>query len=497
MRFTKQSGQALLITAFALVVLTGFTGLAVDMGTLRYEKRLQQIAADASALAGASEIGYSVLGLSTSAQSAATQNGFTDGSSSDITQCDLSLNSTIAIGTTCVQVNNPPSAVSFGGNTITGGAHAGNSNYVEVLVAKVQPTFFMNIFGVSREAVLARAVATNTGGGAAAGGGCVYTLGTPAAKLKLSSATLGANGNVTINAPTCGIVDNGNFDAVGSVSLLAGSIGVGGQSGLPSQQPTSCSGFTVGTTGVCPSPTLNMPYSGDPIAGKYPIPSNYLPSRGPVKITGGTCNGAGCSPSGQTAITCGSGVCAVPAGTYDDLCIDNNQTVNFGAGLYVLTGASTCSNGIDFNVNASSTVCNSTNADCSGMVASQNAGVTFYLVGSNTANVNGTAQVQLAAPNSGTYAGLLFYQDPAAAIGTNMTLSGNSSSLYQGAIYGPTMTLSFGGNTNFNSGAAYTVIITMEMNTNGGPYINLASNFSGLASGGPLTGLVQWATLVE
>ena len=60
------------------------------------------------------------------------------------------------------------------------------------------------------------------------------------------------------------------------------------------------------------------------------------------------------------------------------------------------------------------------------------------------------------------------------------------------------MTLSFGGNTGFNNGAAYTIIVTMEMNTNGGPNINLASNLSGLTNGGgPLSGLVQWATLVE
>src|SRR5215469_9682420 len=181
MRFNNQSGQALLITAFALVVLAGFAGLAVDMGTLRYQKRLQQSAADAAALAGASELTYS--GISTAAQSAATQNGFTDGSSNDVTQCDVSANATIAIGTTCVQVNHAPSNVTFGGNTVTTN-HNGDSNYVEVLVAKVQPTFFMNIFGVSRESVLTKAVATNTGGGAAAGGGCIYTLGTPAAKLK-------------------------------------------------------------------------------------------------------------------------------------------------------------------------------------------------------------------------------------------------------------------------------------------------------------------------
>jgi uncharacterized membrane protein len=43
----------LYITAAALVVLMGFMGLGLDMGVLRYEKRLQQSAADAAAIAGA------------------------------------------------------------------------------------------------------------------------------------------------------------------------------------------------------------------------------------------------------------------------------------------------------------------------------------------------------------------------------------------------------------------------------------------------------------
>src|SRR5437868_9585661 len=77
MKFTKQSGQVLFGTAAALVVLAGFAGLAIDMGTLRYQRRLQQTAADGAAIAGAQNLafGFGVLGPG---QAAATQNGFTD-----------------------------------------------------------------------------------------------------------------------------------------------------------------------------------------------------------------------------------------------------------------------------------------------------------------------------------------------------------------------------------------------------------------------------------
>ena len=51
-----QGGQALVLTAVALVALLAVMGLAIDMGVLRYDKRLQQTAADAAALAGGTEL---------------------------------------------------------------------------------------------------------------------------------------------------------------------------------------------------------------------------------------------------------------------------------------------------------------------------------------------------------------------------------------------------------------------------------------------------------
>jgi len=41
MKLNKQSGQALVFSALGATVLIGFAGLAIDMGMLRYQKRLQ------------------------------------------------------------------------------------------------------------------------------------------------------------------------------------------------------------------------------------------------------------------------------------------------------------------------------------------------------------------------------------------------------------------------------------------------------------------------
>src|SRR5258707_1315434 len=56
-KLNRQSGQALITVAFGMVVMLGAAGLAVDMGYLRYERRLQQSAADSAALAGADAAG--------------------------------------------------------------------------------------------------------------------------------------------------------------------------------------------------------------------------------------------------------------------------------------------------------------------------------------------------------------------------------------------------------------------------------------------------------
>ena len=58
LRNKRQAGQALVAATFGLVALLGATGLAIDMGYLRYQKLLQQSAADSAALAGAAEIGF-------------------------------------------------------------------------------------------------------------------------------------------------------------------------------------------------------------------------------------------------------------------------------------------------------------------------------------------------------------------------------------------------------------------------------------------------------
>jgi hypothetical protein len=66
-------------------------------------------------------------------------------------------------------------------------------------------------------------------------------------------------------------------------------------------------------------------------------------------------------------------------------------------------------------------------------------------------NVNGGATLNLTAPNSGTYSGVLFYQDRLGSGNTTNLLNGNASSVIQGAIYFPSETLQFNGTTGMNT----------------------------------------------
>ena len=72
----NEKGQVLVTAAVGLVVLLGFAGLGVDVGVMRYQKRLQQTAADGAAVAGAVDLSFGST-PTTGARNRASQNGYT------------------------------------------------------------------------------------------------------------------------------------------------------------------------------------------------------------------------------------------------------------------------------------------------------------------------------------------------------------------------------------------------------------------------------------
>lgn len=404
MRRKSEAGQALAVTVVAMVALIGFAGLGVDMGMLRYEKRLQQNAADAAAIAGANDLAFpSSGGVVAAAQNASAQNGFVDNGGGQVSDCG----SGAAVGTVCVQVKNPPLS---GPHTSGPGA----ANYVEVLVASVQPTYFMRILGINSEGVTARAVAWSQGSGS--NNGCVYTLG---------SSPFGILGNGSLQAQNCSIMDNGTLDAGVNV-LNALSVGVSGL--LGNGTPATADPFSQ-LTPLCPSPCVG----GTPIN----IPNSGTFSENPgtyssISITGATTG--------------------------------NGPTVTFSPGSYIITGG--------FSITGNATI--------------SGTGVTFYFTNGATINASGGGSLldfQLAAPTSGPYAGILFFQDPNDT--SPPLLGGDNSSQFGGVLYFPKAALTLLASSTIG------VIDAQSLTLSGSPTINL----QGLPLG--TNTVKQVATLVE
>lgn len=400
-RLKDESGQSLVVAALAMTCLMGFVALAADVGVMSRERRLVQTAADSGAIAGASELGFA--DVTAAARADATKNGFTDGTN----------------GATVV-VNIGPAT----------GPHAGNTNYIEVIVSRSEPTFFMRVFGRSAMTVAARAVASKGGAG-----GCVYTLSpTGASNPNLSGADFYIAGSANISAPTCGIIDNSNSSKAlsinGSVVLTAKSIGVvGGYS--PS-----------GSIVVNPTPITGIAPTSDPLAS-LPQPSVSPP----------------CPATSRT----GSTNTTLNPGCFGGLTIGGSAIVHLNPGLYVINGS----------------------LDISGSTTITGTGVTLYITGGGAVNLHGSESMTLTAPTTGTYNGILFFQDRSDSSPFNFT--GSAIMNLQGIFYFPNSDVTFAGSV---SGSIYTDFVTKTFSDTGSVVWH---DYATLTSNSPLTsvGLVE------
>jgi Flp pilus assembly protein TadG len=141
----RDGGYVVIAVAGFLVVFCGILGLTADVGMLYFQKGHMQAAADSAAIAAARELwrGNTTL-VESAARDDATVNGYTDSVS----------------GATVTVARQP-----------TSGTYNGNSNYIQVIVGRAEPTFFMKVLGTSSVNVNARAVA-----GLDSSDKCIYLL---------------------------------------------------------------------------------------------------------------------------------------------------------------------------------------------------------------------------------------------------------------------------------------------------------------------------------
>jgi Flp pilus assembly protein TadG len=144
-------------------------------------------------------------------------------------------------------------------------------------------------------------------------------------------------------------------------------------------------------------------------------------------------------------------------GTYCGGISLNSGNITLNPGVYILTGPLSINSG-----------------------SFSGSGVTIYFTGNGQAQFNGSNSINLVAPTSGTYAGILFFQDPADT--RTAALNGDSTSVFQGALYFPGATLQLNGSNI----AAYTIIDAGSLQMNGSYAVN--DDYSSLPGGSPVQG---------
>lgn len=187
------------------------------------------------------------------------------------------------------------------------------------------------------------------------------------------------------------------------------------------------------------------------------------------------------SLNGGGNVTCPGGFC-----TYTSISLQGNGTVNFAPGVYTINGAGGFS--------------------CNGTPTITGTGVTFYFTNVATYNCEGNDTTQLSAPSSGTYQGVLMFEDPqdcncgsggcdngVTSCGPGPAVGGNTGSYYNGILYFPNDLITFfGNNVSYATGA----VISDSLALSGNPTVNL-QGAAGIPGGLPPSFTLANATLVE
>ena len=265
------------------------------------------------------------------------------------------------------------------------GPHTGSMSHVEAVITRTVPTFFMRVLNIDSANIRARGVAGLENNGEA----CVIAL-DPAGNGALRLA-----GNALLDAK-CGVLSNSmdpcGMEVKGSAEVSGTWIGVAG--------------------GHCGGGTYNPPVQDgalqliDPLASMTPPAyKSVTPVFNNVKVSSATANLTPGYYSGGINISGSSSV------------------VNFADGLYILDS------GMDIS---------------GGNITGKN--VTFYTVGNKYVSITGAASVELSAPTSGPYQGMLFWGDAASPNGSpGHLIRGTSQASFTGAIYFPTQHVDWAG----------------------------------------------------
>lgn len=435
---SQQRGQTAILYTLGMTMIFGMVGLVSDMGYVYYRKQNAQAAAQAAAMAAL--------------KTAFNSSGGTFACNSNNVKCTTY---------TC-----PSSIAGYGGDNLqvgclyastngysgsqvwleanTGSISSVNASYwVAAHASDKLPLLFSAVNGSSNSTLTARSIVAYI---PATTGGCIYILDNNAA----DTGTLTVSGGASLTSG-CGVwVDGGNSNAANLNG--SGTITVTGPQKVQIVGGYSCAGGSTGC--ISPAPTTGAPSSGDPLSG-LPAPTD------PGTCTSPTWNGHNgtiSNPSGGVVDICG------------DLSLNNNDNFTFPAGTYIFKS---CNPGGNQGLSVQGT------ANVTGN------GVTFYFEGTCAPQITGGSSINLTAPSSGTYNGILMFQDPNDTAGA--TIAGGATQILNGVAYFPTQSVSYAGGSSTSGHSQSLSIVAWQMKVTGNSYIqNAASSpylgtFSGFA----------------
>ncbi|WP_435016320.1 pilus assembly protein TadG-related protein [Tundrisphaera sp. TA3] len=411
-------GSALVLVTICLVPMICVMGLALDGGLLLAKKRQSQAGADAAARAAAcslysrysSDSGLDPQGNALAAGLAlAAANGFAnDGTDSVVT------------------INVPPSSASA--------SFAGKSGCAEAIITSYQPRYFSRIFGASKVAIKARAVA--------------QVKATPTASILLTDPTM--PGALTLTG-------GARLTTTAGVQVNSGSV----------YHPTfSPNGGAVNAS----NGAYMSPGGGLKIVGNYNIPNwatwgtffSKEPERNQAAMSDPYASVATPTTAGLIARSAPNppyGSATINPGIYNGgLTLGGGMTITMNPGLYYMKGGSfTVANGVTLT----------------------GTGVTIFLdAAGSSINLQGGTTVTMSAPTttaSGGIPGIVLFQDRANSTPLNNIANGSNVKM-TGTIYAPNAAMTIAGGAYGASYGSQYIVKSLNLSNNVNININTPAN---------------------
>jgi len=278
---------------------------------------------------------------------------------------------------------------------------SGSGGQVEVIAIEEAPRFFTAFFKNDDLTFSTRAVAAYNSAASA----CVLALHSTAS----GAANFSGSSDLTLNG--CSVMANSvaanAVNLQGAAKLSADCVISGGGVKATSGLTMTACGSAITQAAPAADPYANVP-APTPTGGCQPVPNN-----GSLQ-PGRYCSG-----------------------------MSIKGTVTLEPGVYYLEG--------DLSANA--------NANITG------SGVTIYLTNGGRVKLNGSAHIDISAPTTGAYAGMLLFGDRNSSGGTNKLL-GNAASKMTGAIYFPSQKVEYQGNFSGTNGCTQVVGLLVEWTGN-------------------------------